>query len=140
MTEAISDKEHTQIPRVSSVNPEAEDLQIHKVLQDIAVTEAINDLQAIVKHLVLVDTAVTGAQGIDLTQEGMKEWVIQDGKHMIEIHQDQVKDGRDQEIIEKKETWIERGIIMIGESLKNMDHEEEHRVKVVEGTILNIVI
>lgn len=50
-----------------------------------------------------------------------------------------MKDGLDQEIIEMKETWIEKEIIMI-RALQDLHLEEEHRAKVVEVTILNIVI
>ena len=50
-----------------------------------------------------------------------------------------MKDGLDQEIIEMKGTWTEKEIIMT-EALKDLDLEEEHRVKVVGVTILNIVI
>ena len=121
------------------MNHVAVDLLTHKVLQDIAATEAINDLGGIVKHRVWVDTAVTGDRQIDLIPEEMKEWVMEDDKHMTEACQDQVKDGLDQEIIEMKETWIEREIIMIA-GLQDLVHEEEHKVKVVEVTILNIVI
>lgn len=51
-----------------------------------------------------------------------------------------MKGGLDQEIIEMKETWIEKEIIMIGAALQDLHLEEEHRAKVVEVTILNIVI